>query len=48
MLRCKLSLRNPAYGGAQNPIYEGPKTLCRERFQTVPYDVRCNKPAPRA
>src|SRR4030067_1175046 len=28
------------------PPAGAPKILCRERFQTVPYDVRCNKPAP--
>ena len=28
------------------PRCKVPEILCRERFQTVPYDVRRNKPAP--
>jgi hypothetical protein len=28
------------------PFTGAPEILCRERFQTVPYDVRRNKPAP--
>jgi len=29
------------------PLTGAPEILCRERFHTVPYDVRRNKPAPR-
>jgi hypothetical protein len=30
----------------KNAQMQGPEILCRERFQTIPYDVRRNKPAP--